>query len=728
MKFPYFKQLDSFDCGPACLRMISAFHGKQYSSFFLREKTSITRQGVNLINLSEAAEDIGFKTLSISPDITQLKETVPLPCILHWNQNHYVVLFDVKNDKFHIADPDSGITKIKEKEFIESWQGNANKGIALLLEPNSDFLLTAIEKKNKSSLKYLYLYLAPYRKHLLLVALSMLLGSLLSLVLPFLMQGIVDYGINNKDISFVYLMLASQLILFVGTASIEITRSWLMLHINSRINITIVSAFISKLMRMPIRYFDAKQVGDIRQRISDNYRIQGFLTGASLQTFFSFFNLVIYVVVLTIYSITILSIYTIFSLLSIIWIWMFLNKRKELDYERFRQASENEGIVYEIILGMQEIKLNNSELAKKNAWQKIQARQFKLSMKNLALGQYQSSGAQFINQLKNLVISGVSALLVIKGEITLGMMMSISYIIGQLNSPVQHISSFIQSAQDAKISLDRLGEIQQIDEEEKLDIDETRLHKESKFNDGIKIKNASFRYEKGKFSPLILEDVNLHIPHGKVTAIVGTSGSGKTTLVKLLLRFYDLERGTIETNGYNIENISPSYWRSLCGSVMQDGYIFNDTIENNIVANGLKINIQQLETAIKIANIGEYIDSLPLGLNTKIGNAGLGLSSGQRQRILLARAIYKDPDYLFLDEATSVLDANNEKVIIENLNTFFRGRTVVVVAHRLSTVRNADKIVVLDMGRVVEEGNHDSLIKLRSNYYNLVKNQLELGK
>lgn len=735
MSFPHYKQYDAMDCAPTCLKMIAKHYGKTYSLEFLRNQSYLTREGVSLLGASECAEKIGFRTLAVKVPVQKLIDDAPLPCILHWNQNHFVTLYKVKGTTFYIADPAHGLIKLDKESFLKSWQGTNNEGIALLIEPTEEFYNPTKNKEgqennSKKGFRFLFTYLKPYKKFILQLFFSMIIGSMLSLIFPFLTQSLVDYGINHQNVGFVTLILISQLVLFAGSMAIEMIRSWLMLHMNSRINISIISDFLIKLMKLPISYFDTKLIGDIKQRIGDHQRIQSFMTGTTLSTIFSFVNLVIFTFVLGFYSMKILSVFFLFSVLGIVWIFLFLRKRKELDYKRFQRSSDNENVMYELITGMQEIKLNNCETPKRWGWERVQAKLFKLNIESLALGQYQQIGSQVFNQLKNIFISFISAREVMSGNMTLGMMMSVSYIIGQMNSPIEQILGFIQSAQDAKISLDRLGEIHNKENEEALIIANDELSITNEINklekSDLVLENVSYQYQ-GQHSPYVLKDINLTIPQGKVTAIVGTSGSGKTTLLKLLLKFYEPVKGSISIGKTNLNDISPAWLRSKCGTVMQEGFVFSDTIANNISVSDEKINQDKLRHAVKVANIKEFIDELPLNYNTKIGNAGSGISAGQKQRLLIARAVYKNPDYLFFDEATSALDANNEKVIMENLNEFFNGKTVVVIAHRLSTVKNADQIVVLEHGEIAEIGTHQTLVANKGKYYELVKNQLELG-
>ena len=725
--FPFFHQHDAMDCGPTCLKMIAQYHGKTFSLEKLRELCRISKEGVSMLGISMAAESLGFKTLGVHINFHQLKDEVPMPCIVHWKQNHFVVVYRIKRGKVYVADPAHGLIKYDIKEFLSCWISTRNddkpEGIALLLEPQLDFFKSDGETLDKTKFSFVLQYLKPYKKLVFQLLFGMLLGTLLQLIFPFLTQGIVDYGIGTNNLNFVTTILIAQLTLYAAQTSVDFLRSWILLHISTRINISIISDFLIKLMKLPIGFFDTKMIGDLLQRIGDHHRIESFLTSSTLNTIFSFISLIVFICVLAFYNLKILMIFLIASVIYVLWIMLFLKKRKEIDYKRFNQASAEHSNLIQLINGMQEIKLNNCEKQKRWEWENIQAKLFKISIKGLALSQYQQSGAFFINETKNILVSFISARAVIEGDMSLGMMMAVQYIIGQLNAPLGQMIGFIQSAQDAKISLERLGEIHNKK-------DETQNESVSTFklpdDKTISIDNLSFGYD--SINELVLKDINLKIPEGKVTALVGMSGSGKTTLIKLLLGFYPPTDGTIKIGDVDINNIEPSVWREKCGTVMQDGFIFSDTIARNIALNDENIDEGRLLYAARIANIMDMINALPLGFNTKIGQEGKGISQGQRQRILIARAVYKNPEYIFLDEATNSLDANNESIIMRNLQEFFRGKTVVVVAHRLSTVKNADNIVVLNNGDIVESGTHDELVKKHGRYYNLIKNQLELGK
>ncbi|NAS29372.1 ATP-binding cassette domain-containing protein [Flavobacteriaceae bacterium R38] len=729
-KFPFFRQLDQMDCGPTCLRMVTKFHGRSISIDTLRKKANITREGVSLGGIAEAAEDIGFHTLAVSVDFKTLEEEVPFPCIAHWRQRHFVVVHEIKKDTVYVADPAHGLVKYSKEDFVKGWIGknadiDSSEGYLLLLEPTPDFYNTDPDEKREYGFKFLFWYFKPYKKYIIQLVLGLIVGSLLQLVFPFLTQSVVDYGINYQNINFVYLILIAQLTLFISQTTVELIRGWILLHMTSRININLISDFLIKLMRLPIAFFDSKNTGDIIQRIYDHNRIQSFLSSTTLNTLFSAFNFVVFGIVLIYYNLTIFTLFFIGSVIYVGWTLLFLKKRAELDYKRFDQSSDNQSSLFQLISGMQEIKLNGSERRRRWEWEAIQVRLFKISIKGLALSQTQNTGGQFLNELKNILITFIAAKSVIDGDLTLGAMLSVQYIIGQLNLPINNFISFIQTGQDAKISLERLAEIHMKDDEE--DKNEDYI-KELPSDKTIKVKDLSFRYG-GASSPWVLENLNFEIPEGKVTAIVGASGSGKTTLIKLLLKFYEPTEGELVIGNTKLNNMSTNTWRKACGSVMQDGFLFGDTISRNITESDSEgiIDKERLLHAVNVANIEEFIDELPSGFNTKIGSSGVNISGGQKQRIFIARSVYKDPKYIFFDEATSALDANNEKVIMENLQEFYKGKTVVVVAHRLSTVKNADQILVLDSGKVIEQGDHKELTAKKGTYYTLVKNQLELG-
>lgn len=726
-KFPNYRQHDGKDCGPTCLKIIAQHYNKSLPIQFLKEISETQKTGTSLDNISSAAEKIGFRSISVKISLSTLKEA-PLPCIVHWNKNHFVVLYKIKGDKFYVSDPSYGLIKYTESEFLKFWIGDSasdtdENGIVLLLDTTPKFYEINLEQSEDGlNYKFLLTYIVKYKAQIFQLILGLLAGSLIELSFPFFTQSIVDVGIKNQNIHFIYLILLAQIALFFGRTFIDIIRGWILLHLSTRINIALVSDFFIKLMNLPIGYFDSRMTGDILQRINDHKRIERILTTSSLNVLFSAFNIIVFGFVLIYYDWSIFGIFFVGSVLYFLWIVIFLKRRRDLDYKRFFQVSQEQSQVVELINGIQEIKLNNAEKKKRWSWEHTQAKLYKISIANLRLEQYQSVGSKFINEVKNIAITIYSAKLVIDGDITLGMMLAISYIVGQLNSPISQLIIFLREAQDAKISLNRLSEIHEKKDEETLD--------SNKINDippdsDINVTDVSFRYP--EYNEIVLKNIGLTIPANKMTAIVGVSGSGKSTLMRLLLKFYEQNNGYIKAGPTDLRNISQKYWRSICGVVMQEGYIFSDTIANNIAISEDNLDKKRLAYAVEVANIKNFIEKLPLSYNTKIGMEGVGLSTGQKQRMLIARAVYKNPHFLFFDEATSALDANNEKVIMQKLNAFFENKTVVVIAHRLSTVKNAHQIIVLNEGSIVEQGNHKDLISKKGAYYGLVKNQLELG-
>ena len=733
MKFNYIIQPDSMDCGPVSIKMIAPYYGKRVSLDKLRQLTFTGKDGVSLFAISEAAEQVGFKTVGGKLTFEKLEKEALLPCIVHWNQEHFVVVYKIKSKNLfrkqstiYVANPAHGNVKYSEQEFKEHWistkSSEQEKGVVLLMEPTPEFYKQESDKINNKSLKFLFSYFLKYKKFFGQLIIGLLLGSLFQLVFPFLTQAVVDTGIANKNISFIYIILMAQMALIISRMSVEFIRRWILLHISTRINISLISDFFIKLMKLPMSYFDTKLTGDILQRIDDHERIERFLTSRTLDIIFSFFTLIIFGVVLWIYSFKIFLIFFIGSLIYAVWILFFLKKRRELDFKYFEVRAKNQNKTYQLIQGMQEIKLQNSEKQKRWEWEDVQADLFNINISSLKLQQTQEAGNILINESKNIIITIIAALSVISGEMTLGMMLATQYIIGQLTMPIEQMVNFIHDLQDTKISLERINEIHQKDDENKgKELQEVKLE-----NNDIEIKDLVFQYE-GPHSKKVLNNINLSIPHGKVTAIVGASGSGKTTLIKLLLQYYNPVKGIIEVGKHDLQLFNSTWWRNKCGAVMQDGFIFSESIAKNIAQNDDEINKEKLIKASQIANIHDFIMEMPLKYNTVIGNEGQNLSQGQKQRVLIARAVYKNPDFLFFDEATNALDANNEKAIVENLQEFYQGKTVIVVAHRLSTVKNADQIVVLDDGEIVEIGNHKELTARKGAYYKLVKNQLELG-
>ncbi|MEB0280867.1 MULTISPECIES: peptidase domain-containing ABC transporter [unclassified Mucilaginibacter] len=722
MRFKFHKQYDGMDCGPACLRMICTHYDRQIPQHELTKMCEINREGTSLLGIANAAEEIGFSTAAMKLQLCELKD-IPLPAILHWRQNHFVLLYKISKERYYIADPAVGKLAIPSSAFEPQWliQGS-EQGIVLVLEPQKKI------EKNYGNVNFLgfsnlFHQLKNYRYFLLQLFFGLLVGCILQLLLPILTQAVVDVGIKDGNLNFLYILLLGQLMIVIGRVSVDYIRSWLLLHISSRINISILSQFVAKLARLPMSFFDSKLTGDIMQRMNDQKKIENFLTGSTITAAFSILTLGTYSILLCIYDVTIFFIFITGGALYTCWLVFFLKTRREMNSESFEINTRNQNSIMQLINGMQEIKLTDCEREKRWGWERIQVRLFHFNIRNLKITQYQQGGATMITESVNIIITFLSAKSVINGQLSLGSMLAIQYIVGQLISPVQQILQFVQSYQDAKISLERLNEIHALGDEEPMG---SNLLSKLPSDNSISIQDVSFRYP-GAGNPWVLRHVNLRIPEGKTTAIVGSSGSGKTTMLKLILRFYNTHEGSLFVGDSPIDSISFKHWRNRCGVVMQEGFIFSDTIENNIAVSDKVPDPDRLEYAQEIANIKEFIHGLPLGLKTKIGVEGNGISAGQKQRILIARAVYKDPDYILFDEATNALDANNERQIINNLNGFFKGKTVVIVAHRLSTVSHADNIIVLDQGKVIEQGTHESLCKLNGYYYHLVKNQLELG-
>jgi len=722
--FPFYKQYEAMDCGPSCLRMIAKFHGRSYSLSYLREKSFVTREGSSLQGLYEAAEAIGLQGRCVLASLEFLISEAKLPCIVHWDRNHFVVVYRVKDGYVHIADPAFGKCALSEEEFLSRWADSGTEGYILLLEPTEKFLSHQETEEPRKGLLFLFSYMRPYLQLLSQIGLAMILGSAIQLVLPFLTRMIVDRGIGGRNIGLLKLILLGQFVLILGRACAYFLREWILFYISTPINITLVHDFLLKLTKLPLGYFDAKRIGDTLQRLNDHQRVESFITHSILGLLFTVMNLAVFGVVLAIYSTRIFLIFLIGTFLYFLWIRIFLSRRREIDFLKFRRMGKSQNTVIQLIMGMQEIRLNGCERKKTADWINVQESLYETGLRSMALVQKQQLGCTLLQETQYILITYLAAISVISGSITLGTMLAIQFILGQLRGPVDQLLRFIGEAQDARISFERIEDIHTLPNEENEDDAKEETVPETA---DIMVDGVSFRYG-GPHSETVLKGVSLVIPNGRTTALVGTSGSGKTTLLKLLLGVYRPVEGKIRIGDTSLSGLSLKAWRDKCGVVMQDGYIFSDTIADNIALTDETVDEDRVMEAATAANIDDFIQTLPLKYRTMIGLDGHGLSQGQKQRILIARAVYKNPRYVFFDEATNSLDTQNESIIMKNLERFFAGKTVVVVAHRLSTVKNADRIVVLDRGVIVETGRHEELIAKRGAYYNLVSNQLGLGR
>jgi ATP-binding cassette subfamily B protein len=720
-KFPHYKQTDAKNCGDTCLRIISKHYGSFISTLDIEKISRVNKEGISFLNLSKTASDLGFRTLESKVDFKTLKTQGIFPCVVYWERNHFVVVYKITRKKVFISDPARGLVEYDIDEFLQKWHGGKKdaEGYIMLLEPTTRFYQTKKEKET-ISFKYILSYFYLYRGFFYQIVISLLILSTFQFISPFLTQSVIDIGVANSDLNFIFLILIMQLFLFFAQTSVSYIQSWIFLHLTTRINISLVSDFFLNLMKLPLSFFDRKLTGDILQRIGDNYRIQAFLTGPTLSTFFSFFNLIIFSFIMLIYSKLIFLIFIVSSTLYVIWIFLFLKKRREYDQLMFEESGREKSKIIEIVNGIQEIKLHNVEDQKRWSWERVKIRLFRIRSKMLMLNQVQGFGASLINRGSSILISYYTAKLVIEGEITIGMLFAISYILAQLRAPIGNFIRFVHSYQDAKLSLERLNEVQ-ASEKEETKVDQAY---EIGSKNNIVLRNVSFAYKSGQDE--VLKDINLTIDKGSITAFVGLSGSGKTTLMKLMLKFYDTYSGKISYGDFELKKIEKETWNKKCSFVFQDGYIFNDSILENVIMYERDFDIDRVTQALKYACIDNFVKSLDEGINTLIGNEGLGLSSGQKQRLLIARAIYKNAEINFFDEATSVLDAVNEHNIMENLNEFLKDRTSIIIAHRMSTIKNANKIVVFKDGEIKEVGNHKELIQLKGAYYELVKNQLEI--
>ncbi len=727
MRFPFTRQFDQMDCGPACIRMVAAAHGRHYPLSYLRSLSHLTREGVSVAGIRDALAQIGMESLSFEMTLEQLREKCPLPAILHWEQNHFVVLYEAKRSRwsgrwhYSVANPAYGKHTFSEESFSRFWL-NGEKGVVVAISPTEDFYSRKDVKEKHSLVRFARRYVWPYKWEMSQSALGMLFGLFLSLVTPFLTQAMVDDGIGLRDMSLIVSIMLAQLFIFFGTFSMGLISSWVSLYMSTRINISVLSDYLTKLLRLPMTFFETKSVGDYQQRLGDHGRLQSFVTYNTLSTLFALVSVPFYLAIIAWYSPVILAAYLLLTAASTGWMMWFFRRRKALDYEQFRISSENQNRQYELLQGITDIKLNAYDDYKMEEWRSLQERQYGMSQKVLRLEQVQSTGFMLIGQLRNIFITCWIAAEVVSGELTLGMMMSISAIIGQVNGPLSQLIGFLQQLQNARISLERSEEVHLCQNEDTPQ--QAELPADRPLD--IHVSDLSFSYT-GRIGTEVLSHIDLHIPAGSMTAIVGESGSGKTTLMKLLLKFYAPTSGEICLGDRPLSHYTAKSVRQAAGIVMQDNFLFSDTVARNIML-GEAPDEKRLAEAVHVACLDDYVARQPLGLLTKVGSEGIGVSGGEKQRIMLARAAYKHPCYLLLDEATSSLDAENERRITEHIAQRFAGCTRIVIAHRLSTVRHADQIIVLRHGRVVEAGTHDALVKQRGYYYDLIHNQLELAE
>lgn len=725
--FKHIFQTDSMDCGAACLCMIARHYGKNYSLEFFRKNAFIGKEGISMLGLSMAAEKAGMHSLCAKISIEQLANEIILPCILHWDNKHYVICHKVsgkKNLTFHICDPAFGCMKVCQKELYRHWISGKFEGeevgVAMQIEPGINFHNKGIKKApHKFSMKYFLKYIMPHKWSILQLLLGALVLISLGYISPFISQAIVDIGILKKDLAFIILMVIAQIIINTSKTIIIFFQSWISLRMNTIINVNLVSNYLNKLSQMPMSFFESKTMGDILQRIGDHDRIKSFLMNDTINVIFSITTFIAFVVVLGIYNIHILSIFLLGNAVYVTWVLSFMKYRKELDNKAFHESALLQNNMVQFIQGMQEIKLNCIEREKCWEWEHLQARLYKISRKAMLLGQIQSAGSLIFSSTTGVVLSYITAQKVVTGEMTLGMMTSLSFILGQVAAPIGSFIGFAQRYQDAKISLERLADIHSQDDEHKEYEEKKSILPKDK---NIILNKVSFSYS-GNINNLVLKNISIQIPQNKITAIVGKSGCGKTTLIKLLQGLYKPLSGEIMIGDTVLENINKYVWRNHIGAVMQDGYIFSDSISKNITLHN-EVDIQKLESVLKAVNLNDFIQSLPHGYDTKIGNDGMQLSQGQRQRILLARILYRKPQVVFLDEATNALDTQNEFYIMNNIRELLYNHTIIIVAHRLSTIKKADNIIVIDNGEVIEQGTHERLLEQKGTYFQLINTQL----
>jgi ATP-binding cassette subfamily B protein len=730
-KLKFYHQLTSTDCGAACLAMITSFFGKKYALPQIKALFEFTRIGVTMQDIVDSSQKTGFdaKVLKLT---TEELMTFPFPVILYWKQEHFLVYECVKEQKndtiFYLSDPAYGRVKLNKSDFESAWKGTNDKGIAVALQPNENFEKIQLLSNTKKSLFSLPIYtqikafFAKNKSRYLFAFLLIIIGLAANWAIPFIFQRVIDDGISSKQINVVLYFLLAQFVLFLSYFFSDFLSNLILTKFNFILSVELKQSLLKKLMKLPINFFDTRLNTETLQRIGDQNKIQQFVTWKGIEFVLNVLNIIIFGSILLYYNYIIFIVYFFLTILSVLWILLFLKRRAILEYAMFLKQSENSNIIYEFIMNMPEIKINNAQTKTINRITKLQEGLNKLELRSLFLNIYQLIGVHFLSKFKELISIAICAYFIINGNMSLGVLLSVSYVIGQLVSPTNNLIYSVKDVQDAKIANERISEIHDNENE---DVGKNH-HIKNTAIDNIHISNLSFKYP-GKFSPYVLQNINFSIKKNTVTAIVGASGSGKTTLLKLLLAYYHIEHGNIYLNDKNINEIFSDEWRNNCGIVLQDGKIFSGTIAENIAISDPEIDLDKLIRVCKASSILDFISHLPMKFDTKIGSSGIQLSGGEMQRILIARALYKNPQFIFLDEATSSLDAENEKIIHDNLQEFFVGKTVLIIAHRLSTVKNADQIVVLKNGQICEKGTHTQLVINKGEYFNLVKNQLELG-
>lgn len=732
MKYRVIMQHDSMQCGAACLLSVCHFYGRSGMSLEqMTEMCGVGRDGVSIYDLNKAARRLGFETLCAKLTLSDLLD-ITLPCILFWNASHFVVLFEARGGRYVIGDPALGVVERSEAEVSQAWlaaddDDGVLRGVVLGLSPTDDFSCggdCGVQSLSlRKSLPSLWTYVRPHRWCIAQLAAGLAFGCVVQLILPFLSQAVVDVGVGLRDVGSLWTLVIAQMALMLGRAAAGFVRSWILLRIGTRVNIAMVSDFLAKLMRLPMTFFDKKLTGDILQRMGDYSRVRDFFTSQALDALFALSSVAVFAFVLGCYSLRLFAVFLVGSLAHAAWLSFFMRRRRVLDYELFRRQALCSNKTLECVSSLHEVKLQGCGARRRAEWEASQEALVSTQAQSLALSQRQEAGSVVIAEGKNIVMTLCSATAVMSGDMTMGMMLATQFIAGQLVSPIERLTRFAYAAQDVRVSLERILSVSRMPDEDDgrnaspVDVD-WRL--------GVEFRHVSFAYSPSECGHPAVDDVSLYFPSGKVTAIVGASGSGKSTLIKLLLGFFEPQEGDVSVGGVELSSLPMEWWRGQCGIVMQDGVIFSDSVARNIAMADDEPDMRRVREAARLACADGFISDLHAAFETKIGAEGQQLSKGQAQRILLARAVYRNPSLLILDEATNSLDTVSERRIVDNLASFCAGRTTIVIAHRLSTVRNADNIIVMSGGRVVERGTHNELAKLHGYYYELIKNQLDI--